>query len=122
MKNIFKNLFIEINGFFLYVFFFITRIFYKIQANLLKDEYPQNHNIYFELDGVVIKESSKSNFMSGALNNYTAQQMVLEENKRYNNYTVSLEIPFKNKNKAYRAYDFLKDKFKKDLEIKNLID
>lgn len=117
-----KNIFIEVNGFILYIFLFITRLFYKIQTKLLKSEYPKNHNIYFELDGVVIKESSKSNFMSGALNNYTTQQMVLEENKRYNNYIVSLEIPFENKDKAYKAYDFLKDKFRKDLEIKNLVD
>lgn len=122
LKKILKDFLIELNGLVLFLFFSITKRLYKIQSFLLKDQYPKNYNIQFEIDDVIIQEKSKSNYMSGPLNNYTAQHMTFEENHRYKNYTVSLNIPFKNQEKAMECYSYLRERFKNDESMKRFVD
>jgi hypothetical protein len=117
-----KNILIDLNGFIFWFFFKITSLLYKFQSYLLKNQYPKNHNIYFEIDGVIIKESDKNPVIRGALNNYTAQSVSILEDKRYNNFLVTLDLPFTNKEKAHKAREILKERFKKDKEIQQLND
>lgn len=79
MINLFKEILIEINGFFLWLFLGLTSLIYKIQCFLIKESFPKNHNIEFEVNGVELSRVEKNRYSRGALNNYTAQHVSLLE-------------------------------------------
>lgn len=63
----------------------------------------------------------KNIYSRGALNNYTGQHVSLLEYEN-GHCLVSLEVPFKNKDKAFKAKSFLIRKFKEDSDLKEMKD
>jgi len=119
MTNFCKEILIEINGFFLWFFLGFTSLIYKIQCFLLKESFSNNHNIEFELNGVELSRVEKNRYSRGALNNYTAQHVSLLEYED-GHCLVSLEVPFKSREKAFEAKSFLISKFKEDSDLKEM--
>ena len=101
----------------------LTRILYKIQCYFEKDLYPKDWNIVIEYEDIQIMHKPKGELSDAALNNYTAQSVSCEKHHRdCDGYTVSLNFPFKDREKAYKAKRMLVDKFKKDKFIQSITD
>ena len=114
MKELLKDLIVELTGtLLLQPALFITSLAYNLQVFLVKDMHVKDHNIEFELNGIVIKKQEKVWMSSRHLNNYTAQDISLQPMLK-NGYLVSLNIPIENKEEAYSIQSEMVERFKKD--------
>lgn len=121
MINLFKEILIEINGVFLWLFLGFISLVYKMQCFLVKESFSKNHNVEFEVNGVKLSRVENNIYSRGSLNNYTEQHVSLLEYKD-GNCLVSLEIPFKSRAKASKSKSFLISKFKEDSDLKDMKD